>query len=88
MAELPESVDRDILEGRPIHAVKTIRESQGCSLPEAVDLYARRCAELRPEPDAAAGERPGPRVLRFEPDGSLHVVEAPPGPDTGGRTSA
>ena len=75
MAELPESVDRDIVEGRTILAVKTIRESQGCSLHEAVDLYAQRYRELHPEPDAASEEPPAPRVIRFEPDGSLTVFE-------------
>ncbi|MEU2282149.1 hypothetical protein ABZ614_09470 [Streptomyces sp. NPDC013178] len=74
MAELPESVDRDILEGRTILAVKTIREAQGCSLREAVDLYHQRYGELHPEPEPAE-EAPRPRVLRFERDGSLVVFE-------------
>lgn len=74
MAELPESVDRDILEGRTILAVKTIRESQGCSLREAIDLYHQRYGELHPEPDSAQ-EAAWPRVLRFERDGSLVVFE-------------
>ncbi|WP_425245346.1 hypothetical protein [Streptomyces sp. NEAU-NA10] len=74
MAELPESVDRDILEGRTILAVKTIREAQGCSLREAVDLYHQRYGELHPEPEPAE-EAPRPRVLRFERDGSLAVFE-------------
>ena len=74
MAELPESVDRDILEGRTILAVKTIREAQGCSLGEAVDLYHQRYGELHPEPDSAQ-EAPRPQVLRFERDGSLVVFE-------------
>ncbi|MGX5182584.1 hypothetical protein ACWKT5_07105 [Streptomyces avermitilis] len=76
MAELPESVDRDILEGRTILAVKTIRETQGCSLHQAVDLYHQRYRELHPEPDSAR-ENPRPRVLRFERDGSLVVLEGP-----------
>jgi hypothetical protein len=74
VAELPESVDRDILEGRTILAVKAIREAQGCPLREAVDLYHQRYGELRPEPDSAQ-EAPRPRVLRFERDGSLVVLE-------------
>ncbi|MFJ8083384.1 hypothetical protein ACIQ6Y_22600 [Streptomyces sp. NPDC096205] len=74
MAELPERVDRDILEGRAILAVKTIREAQGCSLREAVDLYHQRYGELRPEPESSQ-EAPRPRVLRFERDGSLVVLE-------------
>ncbi|GGW59136.1 hypothetical protein GCM10010503_40400 [Streptomyces lucensis JCM 4490] len=74
MAELPESVDRDIREGRAVLAVKAIRETQGCSLREAVDLYHQRYGELHPEPDPAR-EAPRPRVLRFERDGSLVVFE-------------
>ncbi|MFF5840031.1 hypothetical protein ACIP25_03705 [Streptomyces massasporeus] len=74
MAELPESVDRDILEGRSILAVKTIREAGGCSLHQAVDFYHQRYGELHPQPDAAR-ETPRPRLLRFEQDGSLVVLE-------------
>lgn len=74
MEELPESVDRDILEGRTIPAVKTIRDAQGCSLHQAVDLYHQRYAELHPEP-ASSREVPRPRVLRFERDGTLVVLE-------------
>ncbi|MGC0331117.1 hypothetical protein RKD23_004107 [Streptomyces sp. SAI-170] len=74
MAELPERVDRDILEGRAILAVQTIREARGCSLREAVDLYHQRYGELRPEPEPSP-EAPRPRVLRFERDGSLVVLE-------------
>ncbi|MEV5435147.1 hypothetical protein AB0K80_03790 [Streptomyces sp. NPDC052682] len=74
MAELPESVDRDILEGRTILAVKTIREAQGCSLREAVDLYHQRYEELQAESEPAQ-EAARPRVLRFERDGSLVVCE-------------
>jgi len=76
VAELPESVDRLILEGRTILAVKAIRESQGCSLAEAVDLCAQRYREHHPEPAPAAPRRP--RVLRFDPDGALVVIENPP----------
>ncbi|MDT0572404.1 hypothetical protein RM704_33935 [Streptomyces sp. DSM 3412] len=74
MAELPESVDRDILEGRTILAVEAIREAQGCPLREAVDLYHQRYGELHPGPDSAQ-EAPRSRVLRFERDGSLVVFE-------------
>ncbi|MEU3612903.1 hypothetical protein ABZ725_11420 [Streptomyces sp. NPDC006872] len=74
MAELPESVDRYILEGRTILAVKAIREAQGCPLREAVDLYHQRYGELHPEPDSAQ-KAPRPRVLRFERDGSLVVFD-------------
>lgn len=74
VAELPESVDRDILEGRTILAVKAIRDAQGCQLHEAVDLYHQRYRELHPEPESAQ-EASRPRVLRFEWDGSLVVFE-------------
>ncbi|MFI7404786.1 hypothetical protein ACIBW9_30635 [Streptomyces sp. NPDC049541] len=73
MAEGPD-VDRDILEGRTILAVKAIREAQGCPLQEAVDLYHQRYGELHPEPDSAQ-KSSRPRVLRFERDGSLVVFE-------------
>ena len=74
MAELPAGVDRHILEGRAILAVKAIREAQRCSLREAVDLYHQRYGELHLEP-VSAQEAPLPRVLRFEQDGSLVVLE-------------
>lgn len=44
---LPESVDHDIVEGRTIIAIKTIRDTLGCSIHEAVDIYAARYEELR-----------------------------------------
>ncbi|WP_042381005.1 hypothetical protein [Streptacidiphilus melanogenes] len=76
MAELPECVDRDILEGRMISAVKAIRELQGCSLHDAIDILNQRWQQLHPGPSHEATEEPrGPRVLRFESDGSLVVVE-------------
>ncbi len=74
MTELPESVDRDILDSHMIHALRTIRESQGCSLHEALDLLQERCQVLRPEPPNRVSEDRS-RVLRFEPDGSLMVIE-------------
>ncbi|MFE0630385.1 hypothetical protein ACFW3D_25890 [Streptomyces sp. NPDC058864] len=72
MTGLPASVDCDILEGRTVLAVKTIRESRGWSLREAIDLCHQRYEELHPEPDSAR-ETDGLRVLRFERDGSLVV---------------
>ncbi|MFF4607689.1 hypothetical protein ACFY12_33750 [Streptomyces sp. NPDC001339] len=47
MEQLPENVDLDILENRTILALKAIRESLGCTLHEAVDVYAQRYEELR-----------------------------------------
>ncbi|MEU9100865.1 hypothetical protein [Streptomyces sp. NPDC048361] len=82
--ELPELPDSDILAGRTILAVKAIRDARGCSLHEAVDLFAQRHAELHPNPEPNPKQEPGreaprPRVLRFERDGSL-VVEEDEGP--------
>ncbi|MBY8880760.1 hypothetical protein [Actinacidiphila acidipaludis] len=47
MAELPASVDRDILTRRIIPALVTIRETLGCSIPEALDVFQIRYDELR-----------------------------------------
>jgi hypothetical protein len=47
MGQLPESVDQDILESRIIFAIKTIREASGCTLHEALELFAQRYEELR-----------------------------------------
>ncbi|MGV4926612.1 hypothetical protein K2224_34010 (plasmid) [Streptomyces sp. BHT-5-2] len=47
MEQLSGNVDRDILEDRTILAIKAIRESFGCTLREAVDVYAQRYEELR-----------------------------------------
>ncbi|MFE3525639.1 hypothetical protein ACFXOD_29255 [Streptomyces sp. NPDC059161] len=47
MEQLPESVDRDILEERISFALKTIRETQGCTLHQALDVFAQRYEELR-----------------------------------------
>jgi hypothetical protein len=47
MEDLPESVDRDILENRIIFAVRAIREASGCTLHRAVELASRRYGELR-----------------------------------------
>lgn len=47
MTELPESVDRDILDHRILFALRTIRDTLGCSIPEAIDVFAARYEELR-----------------------------------------
>jgi hypothetical protein len=47
MSGLPERVDRDILDKRIIFALKTIRETLGCSLHEALDVFVTRYEELR-----------------------------------------
>ncbi|ATM24657.1 hypothetical protein SMD44_p10158 (plasmid) [Streptomyces alboflavus] len=47
MEQLPESVDHDILEERIIFALKTIRETRGCTLHQALDVFAQRYEELR-----------------------------------------
>ncbi|MEV1081379.1 hypothetical protein AB0I98_24535 [Streptomyces sp. NPDC050211] len=47
MEQLPESVDRDILQHRTISAIATIRETLGCTVHQAIDVYAQRYEELR-----------------------------------------
>ncbi|SEL32750.1 hypothetical protein [Streptacidiphilus jiangxiensis] len=47
MVELPESVDRDILGHRILPALTTIRETLGCSIPEALDTFNERYKVLR-----------------------------------------
>jgi hypothetical protein len=47
MDQLPESVDRDIVEHRIILALKAIREARDCTLHEALDVFAERYEELR-----------------------------------------
>lgn len=47
MSEPPASVDRDILEHRILFALKTIRETLTCSIPEATAVFAGRYEELR-----------------------------------------
>jgi hypothetical protein len=47
MSGLPESVDQDILEQRIISALKTIRDTTGCSIHQAIDIFAVRYEELR-----------------------------------------
>jgi hypothetical protein len=49
MEQMPESVDRDILEHRIISALATIREAHGCTLHEALDTFVQRYEELRRE---------------------------------------
>ncbi|MFD7668897.1 hypothetical protein [Streptomyces sp. NPDC059788] len=58
MDQLPGSVDRDILEHRIICALKTIREASGCTLHQALDVFAQRYEELRRDrPDDFAASR-------------------------------
>ncbi|MEV6508898.1 hypothetical protein AB0M61_22635 [Streptomyces sp. NPDC051642] len=47
MEQLPESVDRDILEHRIITAIATIRETLGCTIHQAIDVFAERYEGLR-----------------------------------------
>ncbi|MGW4562318.1 hypothetical protein ACWEN3_07885 [Streptomyces sp. NPDC004561] len=56
MTALPASVDRDILDHRILFAVRTIRETLGCTIHEAIDVFAVRYEELR-------RDRPGDFVV-------------------------
>ncbi|WP_269857964.1 hypothetical protein [Streptomyces sp. RPT161] len=47
MTELPARVDRDILGHRILFALRTIRDTLDCSIPEAIDIFAARYEELR-----------------------------------------
>ncbi|MFJ2272249.1 hypothetical protein ACIOHO_39330 [Streptomyces sp. NPDC087849] len=47
LEDLSESVDRDILDHRIILAIKAIRDASGCTVHEALDVFARRHEELR-----------------------------------------
>ena len=47
MTALPASVDRDILDHRIIVAIMAIRETRGCTIHEAIDVFAARYEELR-----------------------------------------
>ncbi|GAA2305793.1 hypothetical protein OKJ48_43365 [Streptomyces kunmingensis] len=47
MTALPTSVDRDILDHRIMFALRTIRETSGCTIHEAIDAFAVRYDELR-----------------------------------------
>ncbi|MFI9105414.1 hypothetical protein ACIGXA_33375 [Streptomyces fildesensis] len=40
-------MDHDIFERRIISAMKAIRDATGCSIPEAIDVFAVRYDELR-----------------------------------------
>ncbi|MDH6129959.1 hypothetical protein [Kitasatospora sp. GP82] len=44
---LPAGVDDDIVAGRIIHALKTIRDARGYSIPQALDVFADRYELLR-----------------------------------------
>ncbi|WP_030343083.1 hypothetical protein [Streptomyces sp. NRRL S-1022] len=47
MEELPESVDRHILDHRIVLALKAIMDAFGCTLHEAIDIFGVRYEELR-----------------------------------------
>ncbi|MFK4150018.1 hypothetical protein [Streptomyces sp. NPDC004065] len=47
MTALPPSVDLDILDHRIVSAIAAIRETLGCTLHEAIDVFAARYEELR-----------------------------------------
>jgi hypothetical protein len=47
MEQLPEGVDRDILERRIVRALKAIREARDCTLHQALDIFVERYEELR-----------------------------------------
>ncbi|MFC7969497.1 hypothetical protein [Streptomyces cinereoruber] len=46
MDNLLESVDREILSGRFIHAIKAYRDASGCTAREAMDFVRKRDAVL------------------------------------------
>ncbi|MFG1807777.1 hypothetical protein [Streptomyces sp. NPDC049040] len=55
MEQLPEGVDRDIMNHRIILPTKAIREARACTLHEALDVSAERYEELRRDrPDSFA----------------------------------
>ncbi|QIY96005.1 hypothetical protein HEP87_20710 [Streptomyces sp. S1D4-11] len=47
MTALPAGVDRDIFDHRVLFAIKTIRDTLGCTIHEAIDVFAVRHEELR-----------------------------------------
>jgi hypothetical protein len=47
MEDLPESVDRHILNHQIILAIKAIKDASGCTLHEALDVFVQRYEELR-----------------------------------------
>ncbi|MFB7026619.1 MULTISPECIES: hypothetical protein [unclassified Streptomyces] len=46
MDTLLENVDREILNGRIIHAIKAYRDASGCTIHQAMDFVRERDAEL------------------------------------------
>ncbi|MFE7121308.1 hypothetical protein ACFU99_38350 [Streptomyces sp. NPDC057654] len=47
MEQLPESVDRKILDRRNVQAIMEIVETTGCPLHQAIDVFSQRYEELR-----------------------------------------
>ncbi|MFH8533220.1 hypothetical protein ACH4GE_32910 [Streptomyces tendae] len=47
MEDLPESVDRHILDHRIVLALKAIMDASDCTLHEAIDIFGVRYEELR-----------------------------------------
>jgi hypothetical protein len=47
MEDLPENVDRHILDHRIALALKAIMEASGCTLHEAIDIFGERYEQLR-----------------------------------------
>ncbi|GHE26108.1 hypothetical protein GCM10018781_78160 [Kitasatospora indigofera] len=47
MQELPESVDRHILDHRIVPALKAVMDASGCTLHQAIDIFGVRYEELR-----------------------------------------
>ncbi|MFF9819006.1 hypothetical protein [Streptomyces sp. NPDC014006] len=47
MEDLPENVDRHILDHRIVLALKAIMDASGCTLHEAIDVFGVRYEELR-----------------------------------------
>ncbi len=43
----PVGVDEDIVAGRIVRALKAIRDARGCSIPQAIDVFADRYELLR-----------------------------------------
>ncbi|MFD5922486.1 hypothetical protein ACFVYP_38055 [Kitasatospora sp. NPDC058201] len=47
MEYLPETVDRHILDHRIVLTIKAIRDASGCTIHDALDVFAQRYEELR-----------------------------------------
>ncbi|GAA2811048.1 hypothetical protein GCM10010441_39600 [Kitasatospora paracochleata] len=65
MEELPESVDRRILDHQIVLALKAIMDTSGCTLHEAIDVFGARYEELRrdrPDDFQVSGEEYGRNV--------------------------